>query len=265
MAPVAPHCAAMSAKSCGATKSGQAPGKHKKTPNNQKGERSKVTITEEQCTQAIIRYVGDPTQEEFWMTEGSPEIIKRYGNFLQALLALTPRIPYHMLKRSVKHVWELNWDYADAWAQKLTLAFGQLRTTARTMTDGSRMDRDVANVALRIKRTLTPSPSPSSRSPRRDVKKERTISQAEIAIAIWEPGSPRRLPEMPSPMKKELRGPPSLHMAQSTTTSDSTCSQAEIAARLWGDLPTPARSKEEQRDTDKATQQVLAHAVRAPS
>ena len=260
MAPVAPHCAAMSAKSCGATKSGQAPGKHKRS--NQKAERSKVTITEEQCTQCILRYVGDPTQHERWMSESSIEIVKRYGSFLQALIALTLRIPYQMLKKCVKNVWELNWDYADAWAQKLHLAFQQLRTTARNMRDGSRMDGDVASVAQSFKRTLTPSPSPS---PRPEPKKERPISQAALALSLWETPGPRGLPELPSPVNKELKGPPSLHMAQSTTTSDSSCSQAEIAARMWGALPTPARSKEEQRDTDKATQQVPAHAVRAPS
>ena len=248
----------MSAKSCGATKSGQAPGKHKRS--NQKAERSKVTITEEQCTQATIRYVGDPTKEDRWMNESTTDIVKRYGAFLQALIALTPRIPYQMLKKCVKNVWELNWDYADAWAQKLHLAFGSLRKTATRMKDGSRMDGDVASVAQSFKRTLTPSPSPS---PRPEPKK--TISQAALALSLWDAPGPRGLPELPSPVKKELKGPPSLHMAQSTTTSDSSCSQAEIAARMWGALPTPARSKEEQRDTDKATQQVPAHAVRAPS
>ena len=244
----------MSAKSCGATKSGQAPGKHKRS--NQKAERSKVTITEEQCTQCILRYVGDPTQHERWMSESSIEIVKRYGSFLQALIALTLRIPYQMLKKCVKNVWELNWDYADAWAQKLHLAFQQLRATARNMTDGSRMDENVKSVAQSFKRTLSPSPSPT---PRPEPKK--TISQAALAASLWEVPGPRGLPEPPSPVK----GPPSLHTAQSTTTSGSSCSQAEKAARMWGALPTPARSKEEQRDTDKATQQVLAHAVHAPS
>ena len=252
----------MSAKSRDATKSGQAPGK-RLFVNNQKSERSKVTITAEQCTQAVIQYVGDPTLEDRWMTESVADTVKRYRGFLQALIKLTSRIQYHMLKRCVKQVWELNWDYADAWAQKLALAFQSMRTTARNMKDGTRMDGDVASLAQSFKRTLTPSPSPSSS--RAGDKKERIFSQAALALALWgTPAAPTEVLELPSPVKKELRGPPSLHMNQSMT-SGSSCSQAEIAARMWGALPTPARSKEEQRDTDKATQQVLAHAVRAPS
>ena len=136
--------------------------------------RAKVTITNEECTTLMKLHVVDPTVDDKCMTDNTDQIIVRYSVLLQALFAVTSRLNAYVLKRAFMALFEGTWDFADMWANKVLVAFKQLMSTGRAMSDGSRLPPEVVSAAVPFKRRLSPTPSPSPPRLRVKVEKERS-------------------------------------------------------------------------------------------
>ena len=110
--------------------------------------RVKVTITNEECTTLMKLHVVDPTVDDKWVTDNTDQIIIRYSVLLQALSAVTNRLSAQVLKRAFMASFEGTWDFADMWANKVLVAFKQLMSTGRAMSDDSKLPPEVASAAI---------------------------------------------------------------------------------------------------------------------
>ena len=130
-----------------------------------KEERSKITITVEECAQLAKEHVEHPGvlgTDEPWMHATTEAHIVQYSVFLQALIGKTNRCSVHILKHACRHAFAVSWEIADWWAQRVQTAFVQCVSTGRNMKDGTRLVAEVAATASAFKRKLSFSPSPSS-------------------------------------------------------------------------------------------------------
>ena len=220
-----------------------------------KEERSKITITWEDCAQLVKEHVEDPGElgsQEPRMHATTETIIVQYSMFLQALISKTNRCSVHILKHACKHAFDVSWDIADWWAQSVHNAFVQCVSTGRNMKDGTRLVAEVAATATAFKRKLSFSPSPSS-SPAAERGAEGRSSTAErLALAMWEPLKQ----ECPVPTKKELLGPKKELLGPLAAGPPS--SNVEDALSLWADAGSMPLCKEEPRDEKPPAQVVRA-------
>ena len=221
-----------------------------------KEERSKITITWEDCAQLVKEHVEDPGElgsQEPWMHATTETIIVQYSMFLQALISKTNRCSVHILKHACKHAFDVSWDIADWWAQSVHNAFVQCVSTGRNMKDGTRLVAEVAATATAFKRKLSISPSPSCSPSAERTAEDRTSTAERLARAMWAPLKQ----ECPSATKTEVLGPQNELIGPPAAGPPS--SNVEDALSLWADLPSsmPLCNKEP-RDEKPPAQVVRA-------